>query len=73
MEKKKITVKLVNVSHYEWVPIAQKINEKHNTNYICNKDTYQWLADEKVCEELEKIKQELENNDKIILISKGGI
>ncbi len=65
----KIILKNINVPHEEMLGI---INTLSKTYYV-NRDTYTFMGDEKAFKKVYEIKQELEKQNKTIIITIGGL
>ena len=74
MEKKlKITIKLISLSHQEWVEYLENLMNLYDLNFHVVKDTYYCFGNENILNEIQKISDDLEKKDKKIIVTQGGI
>jgi hypothetical protein len=73
MKKYKITVKLINVEHEEWIPYMHNIMEEFKITFSMHKDTYVCMGDDDVMKQIDIVADIFESKGQTVLINCGGI
>jgi hypothetical protein len=73
MKKYKITVKLINVGHEEWIPYMHNIMEEFKITFSMHKDTYVCMGDDDVMKQIDIVADIFESKGQTVLINCGGI
>lgn len=73
MKEVKISVKLIDVTHSEWLQYKEKIEQYRKVTFSVNKDTYTCIGDDKVVNDVIQIKNMFEGIGKTIIVNTGGL
>ena len=74
MQKKlKITIKLISLTHQEWIDYLEELMNKFDINFHVVKDTYYCFGDETILNEIHSTAEEIEKRGKKIIVTQGGI
>lgn len=73
MKRFKITVKLINVKHEDWIPYMHDIMEEHKITFSVHKDTYVCIGDENCYLSIDTVANIFESKGQTIIVNTGGL